>query len=355
MFYSPFYLLLLLLLPWLGWRLFRARQQRAVTLSTTEVVARLKPSFRQRLLWIPKVLTLLVLFLLVVGLARPREGREQTITEGQGIAIQFVVDKSGSMESMDFQIEGQNVNRLTAVKNVVSKFIDGGDGLEGRPSDMTGLITFARYADSVTPLTLDHGFFLAALNQARIVRERSESGTAIGDGLALAVEKLNALDNGKDAVESRIVILLTDGENNVGELDPLQAAELARAMGIRVYTIGVGSNGEIPVPTMDPFTGREFVRWAQVSIDEETLQEVADLTGGKYYRATDTDSLQRIYSEIDKLEKSKVESQHHVDYRELAVQDGYWAGIYVPPLLLTAYVLLALRVLLELTWLRLGI
>lgn len=355
MFHSPLYLLLLLLLPWVGWRLFRSRQQMAVTLSTTEVVARLKPSLRQRLLWIPKVLTLLVLLLLVLGLARPREGREQTITEGQGIAIQFVVDKSGSMESMDFKIDGQNVNRLSAVKNVVRKFIEGGDGLEGRASDMTGLVTFARYADSVTPLTLDHGFFLAALNQARIVRERSESGTAIGDGLALAVEKLNALGNGNDAVESRIVILLTDGENNVGELEPMQAAELARAMGIRVYTIGVGSNGEIPVPTLDPFTGREIVRWAQVSIDETTLQEVADLTGGKYYRATDTDSLQRIYAEIDKLEKSKVESQHHVDYRELAIQDGRWAGVYVPPVILAAYVLLALRVVLEMTWLRLGV
>lgn len=353
---SPYYLLLLLLLPWLGWRLFRPQSSGAFQISSTQNLSGLKPTLRQRLMWLPPALTVLALVLLVVGLARPREGREQTITEGEGIAIQFVVDKSGSMEAMDFQVEGQSVDRLTAIKNVVNKFVNGGDGLEGRISDLTGLITFARFADSQTPLTLDHTFFMSALNQTRIVREQAESGTAIGDALALAVEKLDGMERGEgDQVESRIIILLTDGENNIGEMQPLQAAELAKALGIRVYTIGVGSNGEIAVPTIDPLTGREVVRWAMVSIDEETLTAVADMTGGKYFRATDTDSLEQIYSEIDQLEKSKVETRHYVDYREMAVQATQYKFLKLPAILWGAYGLLALRVALEMTWLRYGV
>lgn len=356
MFHSPLYLVLLLLLPLLAWRLFRPEQGHSIGLSSTALAGKLKPSLRQRLLWLPKVLTLLALLFLILGLARPREGREQTISEGEGIAIQFVVDKSGSMRAMDFKINGQQVDRLTAIKDVVRDFVIGGkEGLEGRVNDLTGLITFARYADSETPLTLDHNYFMTQLNQAEIVNERSESGTAIGDALALAVEKLNAMETDRADVKSRIVILLTDGENNIGQLAPVQAAELAKTLGIRVYTIGVGSDGQIPVPMMDPRSGREIFRWAEVSIDEETLKEVASMTGGQYFRATDTDSLENIYEEIDKLEKTTVQSKHFVDYRELAVQKTYWFGFRMPAVLFCAYVLLAIRVVLEMTWLRFGI
>lgn len=356
MLYSPWYLLLLLLLPWFAWRWFRGNRSDVVTLSSTRHAAQLPRTLRQRLLWLPPALSLLAMLLLVLGLARPREGREQTVTDQEGIAIQFVVDKSGSMEATDFRIDGQNVDRLTAIKNVVNKFVLGGDGLEGRLGDLTGLITFARFADSETPLTLDHQFFMSTLNETQIVRAREESGTAIGDALALAVEKLDAMDkNGKKNVQSRIVILLTDGENNVGQLSPEQAAELAKALGIRVYTIGVGSNGQIPMPTLDPFTGREIVRWAQVSIDEETLTEVAEMTGGQYFRATDTDSLQSVYAEIDKLEKSRVETHRLVDFREMAVQATQFGAFRVPAILWVAYLALSLRVILEMTWLRMGI
>lgn len=304
-------------------------------------------------MWVPNVLALAGITFLILAIARPREGREQTVVDSEGIAIEIVVDRSGSMQAMDFQINGEHVDRLTAIKNVAGKFVAGGDDLEGRVSDLVGLITFAGYADGETPPTLDHAFLVSQLNSAQIVTSRSEDGTAIGDAISLAVEKLNALDDRhKEKVKSKVIILLTDGENNAGSLDPIQAAELAQTMGIKVYTVGVGTKGQAPVPVTDTFTGRKMIQWMPVNIDEETLTKVADITGGKYFRATDTASLEEIYEEIDAMEKTKVEAQHFVDYRELAVQSHYFAGINVPPLLLIAFVLLAARWLLKETWLR---
>jgi len=184
------------------------------------------PTLRQKLLWLPKVLFLLALLFLVISLARPREGREQTITQSEGIAIEMVVDRSGSMRALDFKIAGEHVDRLTAIKNVAGKFVMGDESLDGRFSDLVGLITFAGYADGVTPPTLDHGFLTSSLNQTEI---------AIGDAIALAVEKLNALDeNRDDKVKSKIIILLTDGENTAGDLEPVAAAELAQTLGIKI-------------------------------------------------------------------------------------------------------------------------
>jgi Ca-activated chloride channel family protein len=229
----------------------------------------------------------------------------------------------------------------------------GGKELTGRFNDLIGLITFAGYADGESPPTLDHTFLMAQLNGSQIVTERSEDGTAIGDAISLAVEKLNALDKRqKEQVKSKIIILLTDGENNAGELEPVQAAELAETFGIKIYTIGVGTQGQAPMPVTDPFTGRRVIQWVPVSIDEQTLTQVAEMTGGKYFRATDTRSLEKIYETIDQLEKSKVESNHYVDYRELAVQSYDRAGLHVPPLLSIAFGLLMARWLLEETWLR---
>ena len=241
---------------------------------------------------------------------------------------------------------------LTAIKNVAGKFVSGGDKLAGRFSDLVGLVTFAGYADGNTPPTLDHAFLVSQLNNAEIVTSRSEDGTAIGDAISLAVEKLNALDaRQKQKVKSKVIILLTDGENNAGQLEPIQAAELAQTMGIKVYTIGVGTNGQAPMPVTDPF-GRRAVQWVQVNIDEATLTKVASVTGGKYFRATDTDSLETIYSEIDLLEKTNVEAQHFMDYRELAVQSFLFAGVSLPPMLTIAFILLAVRLFLQQTWLR---
>lgn len=353
MFYAPWFFLLLLAIPLLAWRLFSARRNAAIRFSTVSLARSVSPTLRQRLMWLPKALTLAAVVFMILGLARPREGREQTVIDTEGIAIEMVVDRSGSMRALDFQIEGENVDRLTAIKNVAGKFVTGDGGLDGRFSDLVGLITFAGYADGITPPTLDHGFLVNNLNRTEIVSIPKEDGTAIGDAIALAVEKLNALDDRQDEkVKSKIVILLTDGENTAGDLDPLAAADLAQTMGIKIYTIGVGTKGQAPIPVTDAFSGRQVIRWMPVNIDEETLQKVAEITEGKYFRATDTDSLERIYAEIDQLEKTKVEADHFVDYRELAVQPLRAGWINLPPLLLVAFLLLLARVVLQQTWLR---
>ena len=356
MFHSPWYFLLLLLLPLIAWRLFSKQRKSSIRFTSLSIAKRLSPTLRQRLLWLPKLLTLLALLFLILGLARPREGRDRTIVNSEGIAIEMVVDRSGSMRALDFKIDGDHVDRLTAIKNVAGKFVagdtEGDQDLKGRFSDLIGLITFAGFADSLTPPTLDHGFVVTNLNKTEIVEIRDEDGTAIGDAIALAVEKLNALDERQEEkVKSKVVILLTDGENTAGELEPIAAAEIAQTMGIKIYTIGVGTKGQAPIPTRDLF-GRQIIRMFPVNIDEETLEKVAQTTGGKYFRATDTDSLMGIYQEIDQLEKTKVESKNFTDYRELAVQPYRLGSVSIAPLLLIALGLLIGRVVLQNTWLR---
>jgi Ca-activated chloride channel homolog len=359
MFYNPWILLLLLLLPLVAWRLWSRSRDVAVSFSSTGFAHDLRPTWRQRLAWLPGALTLAAVLLMIVALARPREGRQQTIVDADGIAIEMVVDRSGSMQALDFQIDGKHVDRLTAIKKVAGRFIEGDDkshadeGLAGRVSDLVGLITFAGYADAITPPTLDHAFLMAQLNHQEIVSRRDEDGTAIGDAISLAIEKLNSLDSrNKEKVKSKILVLLTDGENNAGDFDPLQAAELAKKMGIKIYTIGVGTRGPAPVPVRDPFTGRQSVQWVDVNIDEDSLQKIAAATGGKYFRATDTESLAKIYHEIDQLEKTNVEARHFVDYRELAIQPVHAGGWSFPPLVLMALGLLSARVLLTNTVFR---
>jgi Ca-activated chloride channel family protein len=353
MFYSPWYLLLLLLLPLIGWRLWSSTRMFSVPFSSTYFAMGLRRTWRQRLAWLPAALTLCAIAVTIVASARPREGREQTVVDSEGIAIEMVVDLSGSMQALDFQIEGRHVDRLTAIKNVARRFVQGDDPtqkknkLAGRTSDLVGLITFARYADAILPPTLDHAFVMDQLNHQQIVSRRSDDGTAIGDAISLAVEKLNRLDSKKqEKVKSKVMILLTDGENNAGDFDPVQAAELAKTMGIKIYTIGVGTRRSAPVPVGNPFTGRQEIQWVDVDIDEGTLQKIAHATGGKYFRATDTETLDAIYREIDQLEKTKVESRHFVDYRELAIQSIHADGWNVTPLVLVALGLLAARLVL---------
>jgi Ca-activated chloride channel homolog len=365
MFYSPWFFLLFLLVPVLVWRLWSRSRDVAVPFSSTQFALDLRPTWRQRLAWVPAALSLAAVSLAIVALARPREGREQTIVDADGIAIEMVVDRSGSMQALDFQIDGKHVDRLTAIKNVAGRFIGGdekdhkSDGLSGRVSDLVGLVTFAGFADAITPPTLDHAFVLAQLNNQEIVSRRDEDGTAIGDAISLAVEKLNTLDRSgsnsghkKEQVKSKVLILLTDGENNAGNVDPVQAAELAQKMGVKIYTIGVGTRGSAPMPVRNPFTGEQDVQWVEVSIDEDTLTKIAEKTGGKYFRATDTDSLAAIYHEIDQLEKTSLEARHFVDYRELAIQASYLGGWNVPPLVLVVLGLLAARVIVSNTVFR---
>ena len=358
---SAWFLLLLIAVPLFGYVMLRKRRKSSIEFSSTHAVADLPRTWRQRFHWVPPALGLMAIILMIVALARPQEGRKQTITDSEGIAIDMVVDCSGSMQAMDFTFDDQPVDRLTAIKGVANRFINGGDGLEGRFSDLVGLVTFAKHADGLVPPTLDHTYVSSQLETTQIVTERSEDGTAIGDAIGLAVEKLAALKCSKDEggeqsdkseIKSRIMILLTDGENNSGSIDPIPAAELAKSFDIKIYTIGVGTKGRAPVPVTDPYTGRKVLQMMDVNIDEETLQKVADETGGKYFRATDTESLANIYAEIDQLEKSNVESRHLVDYRELAVESYRWGPLTVPPILLLSLFCLMAQVLLRNTLFR---
>ena len=246
---------------------------------------------------------LLAFALLIIALARPRLGRGSSDIEASGIDIVLVLDVSGSMEALDFKLEGKQVNRLEVVKDVVGKFIG------ERPNDKLGMVAFAGRPYLVSPLTLDHEFLskrLASLQMGQV-----EDGTAIGSAIASSVDHLRNSD-----AKSRIVILLTDGVNNAGAVNPLTAAEAAKTLGIKIYTIGAGTRGEAPVPVRDGF-GRTHLQTMKVDIDEEMLRTVASATGGQSYRATDTDSLKEIYASINQLEKSTRKLKKYQQYEEL--------------------------------------
>jgi len=241
--------------------------------------------------------------LLVVALARPQLGKGKTEIETSGIDIVLTVDVSGSMEAMDFNIDGQPVDRLSVVKKVVEQFI--GD----RPGDRMGMVAFAGRPYLVSPLTLDHDWLANRLSEVRI--GRVEDGTAIGSAIASSVNHLRDSD-----AKSRIVILLTDGVNNSGAANPVTAAEAAKALGIKIYTIGAGTRGEAPIPVRDRL-GRQRMAMTKVEIDEDSLREIASVTGGQFFRATDTDSLVGIYDEINQLETTKRTVKKYEDYKEL--------------------------------------
>jgi Ca-activated chloride channel family protein len=215
------------------------------------------------------------------------------------------------MNARDLVEDDQRVNRLDVVKDVFADFIIGSDGLGGRPDDLVGLVTFAGFADSVCPLTLDHANLASIAKDLSVVNLQTEDGTAIGDGLGLAVERLR-----RSKAKSRVAILLTDGVNNSGVISPKQASELAKEFDIKVYAIGAGTDGYAPIPVQDAF-GRTRVMDMRVEIDEETLQEIADETGGKYFRAQDADALLNVYAEIDRLERTEVAETRFLKHNEL--------------------------------------
>ncbi|MCA9187884.1 MAG: VWA domain-containing protein [Pirellulaceae bacterium] len=340
---SIWFLTLLVIVPWLLVRSLRYRTE-SLSFSSTNGLDRLPRSWKQRLQWLPTFMTLLALLLLIVAVARPREGRKEAVSSTEGIAIELVVDRSGSMQALDFKLRNETVDRLSAIKDVASRFVLGGDNLNGRASDLIGLVTFARYADGITPPTMDHSFVVGQLHDTEIVDREPEDGTAIGDAIGLATEKLNGLKrSGSQKITSKVMILLTDGANNSGDIDPVQAAELASSFGVKIYTIGVGTKGLAPIPVTDPFTGRKVLRMMEAHIDEDTLTKIAELTGGKYFRATDTASLENIYKEIDELEKTKFEEKQYVEYREWAIETITLAGVSAPALAWLSLWLLAGR------------
>jgi Ca-activated chloride channel family protein len=358
--HNPEMLALLVVVPLIWWRWLRRSQHAAMRFSSVDHLQRQGRTWRVRARHTIPLLRTLAVVLLVLCLARPQKGNEQTRISSKGIAIQLIVDRSSSMRALDFTLDGQRANRLAAVKRVVHDFVVGdGDELEGRPDDLIGMIVFAGYADSRCPLTLDHGYLRETLERTEIVQPeegRDEDGTAIGDAIALGVEKLRDLDrrrNLRDAgkVKSKIMVLLTDGRNNRGDVSPAKAAEIAAAFGIKIYTIGAGTKGLAPMPGVDLF-GRETLFPVEVSIDEDTLRTVADVTGGQYFRATDTKSLREIYAEIDKLEKSKTEEKRYMQYSELATRALSLGPVTLPPLLLVVLGLLACEAILANTLFR---
>ena len=350
----PWLLVLLpvVLLPW--WR-FGSSRRATLGHSDTSLLAQAGGSFASRIRFLLPLARSVVLALLVLALARPVKADEQTRVRVEGIAIELVVDRSSSMLAMDFTVNGEPVDRLPALSNIADDFVDGGAGLGGSPNDPIGAVTFARFADDVCPLTLDHDHLLAALKTARIADTPNEDGTAIGDAMALAVERLkDASTRGENAgprVKSRVMVLLTDGENNAGDIDPLAAAELARTFGIRIYTIGMGRRGMAPVPQRDVF-GNIRMMQQPVSIDEDLLKKIAESSGGQYFRATDSSSLRAIYEEIDRLEKSETEAQSRVQYADLAVDSVRVGRVPLPPILTIAAAALLLEIALASTRFR---
>ncbi len=310
----------------LWWRR-RPQSRPAAVFSSVSDLKGLPVTLAQRLRrWLPYVYAL-GLCLMIAGLARPQAGRAESRIAGQGIAIEVVLDVSGSMEAVDFQIQGRNVNRLEAVKHVVSEFVLGSteSGLPGRPDDLVGLVAFGGFADSKCPLTLDHGAFAdiaQALTIPRPIRNsegevinadalKEELATAIGDGLAVAVDRLRGAK-----AKSKVIILLTDGDSNAGVVDPNEAARIAAESGIRIYTIGIGRNGTVPVPQDDGF-GNQVLVPAEFRVDEDLLREIARTGNGQYFHASDSQGLAEVYSEIDKLEKTAVEETKYSEYQEL--------------------------------------
>ncbi len=300
----PYYLLLLGLIPLLSkWRKNRLKESAFLYSSVALLrgVANLKKSRSRSLLALCRCL---ILTLCILAMARPRFSEGKTSIKASGIDMVIALDLSTSMAAMDFVQDGERVNRLQIAKSVLDGFID------QRSNDRLGLVAFAGRAYIATPLTLDHDFF--RMNLKRLDLGIAEDGTAIGSALTAALNRLRGVES-----KSRIVILMTDGQNNAGKIPPLTAAEAADALEVKVYTIGVGTKGMAPFPQKDPFGRTVFVQ-AKVDIDEQTLKEVAQKTGGKYYRADNTEAFKEIYAEIDRLEKTEVEMKQYTRHEELA-------------------------------------
>jgi len=248
-------------------------------------------------------LRLLVFIFLALALVKFRLPIEESKIQTEGIDIILALDTSTSMLAEDFTLRGKRANRLDVIKNVVENFI------QGRKNDRIGIVAFAARAYTVSPLTLDYGWLLENLKRIKI--GMIEDGTAIGSGLSVALRRL---ENTK--AKSKIVILLTDGINNAGKISPFLAAEAAKALKVKVYTIGAGTKGMAPYPMKD-FFGNTVYQPVKIDIDEDSLINIASKTEGKYFRATDTKSLKEIYAEIDRMEKSPIEEKGYMEYREL--------------------------------------
>lgn len=295
--------MLALFLPALAWMTIRyarsLRERPRIRFSAVRLLARSRPSRRRLSRHLPFALRAAAMLLLSLALARPQAGARGVNVSSEGVDIMIALDVSGSMQAIDLKPH----NRLDAAKLVAADFI------RGRESDRLGLVVFAGASFVQCPLTLDYPVLLDLMDEIKI--GMMEDGTAIGMAIVNCVNRLKDSD-----AKSKVAILLTDGVNNAGTIDPATAAQVARTVGVRFYTIGVGKEGEALFPVNDPIFGQRYVR-QKTEIDEEILRQIASETGGRYFRATDTRALREIFDEIGKLEKTEIQSDEYVNYSDL--------------------------------------
>lgn len=311
-FAQPWLLLLLAAIPLLAYWRGKMGPAAALTFSSTTTLRALGKSSAARAGKFLRALMLVSLALFAIAMARPQLGKSLTQVEASGIDIMLVLDVSGSMLTKDFTIGGESATRIDAIREVTRKFI------EGRPNDRIGIIAFAGRPYVVSPMTLDHDWLLKNLERVKI--GLVEDGTAIGSGIAAAANRLNDKRS-----KSRVIVLLTDGENNTGKIPPNTAAEAVKALKIRFYAIGAGINGIAPTPVFNPQNGKPLTDMfgnivyqnQRVHFNEAGLKEVAKIADGQFYRATDTKSLEQIFGDIDKLEKTTVSVKKYQQYRDL--------------------------------------
>lgn len=308
-FASPYFLLLLL--PAAATIFYRLRKVRrpAMASSSLAVVGDIPPSMAARLSWTTSAAMYAALVLLIVALARPQMGVEESILPTEGINIILAVDLSESMAAMDFKLSQKHVDRLTAIKSVVKDFV------EKRSQDRIGVVVFGSEAYTQLPLTRDYNTIVSILERLKIGAAGPQ--TAIGDAVGIAVKRMEDIKS-----KSNVVILLTDGQSNSGQLAPQDAVKIAKDRNIKIYTIGVGSSGLAPFLVEDPIFGKRYVR-QRVNMDEKTLKSIAEQTDGLYFKAENTKGLNRIYATIDKLETTQVKvktfAQYHDLYRAIVI------------------------------------
>ena len=342
------FLLVIIIAAVMGYYYLKKRKP-GIRFSSLKNAAKVPVSIRQRLAIIPILLRCLGFLFIVFALARPQQGKELVRDLSRGVAIELVVDRSGSMSAQkDFA--GKSFTRLDIVKQVFEEFVSGNDkGLAGRPYDLIGMITFARYADTVCPLTLSHGALLRFNENVQIVQVQEEDGTSIGDAIVLAAARLKTTENtlteqadGEESdysIKSKVIILLTDGQDTgIGQRTPLEGAEIAKEWGIKIYTIGITGEGWYII--QDTIIGKRKVPYPS-QFDSSVLDRIAGETNGIFRTADDIDSLRDIYKEIDALEKSEIESIRYLEYKELFL-----------PFIIAAIISLACEIILSTTVFR---
>ena len=299
-FANPWFFTLLLLVPLLGWRHYRRIRLGEGSLSFPSTIALegMRTPWTVRMRHVIFALQMIALALAITALARPQQGIEEEEILTEGVDIMIALDASGSMAAEDFEPR----NRLFVAKLVAGQFV------QGLKSDRVGLVVFAGKAFTKCPLTLDYGALLNVIDGVQL--GAIEDGTAIGSALAASLNRLR-----ESKAKSRVIILVTDGVNNRGEIQPLDAASIARALGVKIYTVGVGNYGTARFPTQDPIYGKVYVN-LPVEIDENSLKQIAETTGGLYYRSTDRPSLEKIFQEIGQLEKTKIQVKTYTRYSE---------------------------------------